>query len=245
MPPLRICHLTKTFSQGLVNVKILENATYTFDQGKTVALTGVSGSGKSTLLHMLAGLEVPSSGEVFFKDENIYLLDPRNRHLFLQKTIGFVFQSAYLIDELTVLENVMIKGLLANESFEQAGRAAYELLEAVGLAGKAKNGPRTLSGGEQQRVAVARALYGRPAFILADEPTAHLDAHTKKVVMNLLLAACWQGNTGLIIATHDESIADQMDTVLRLDQGRLIEQQKNETAAVNNHKRLFYANKAP
>ncbi len=232
MSSLRLYKLSKSFTQGVHSTRVLDNATYTFSQSQNVAITGVSGTGKSTLLHMLAGFDTPSSGSIFFDDTDIYQFDSAKRQFFLQKIIGLIFQSPYLIDELSVVENVMIKGLLAQQPYKLAALRAYELLECVGLSDKGQSAPRTLSGGEQQRIALARALYNEPAFILADEPTAHLDSVTKNSIMNLLLACRRQWGMGLIIATHDESVAQQMDVVLRLDKGQLIEQRFQKAESV-------------
>ena len=127
----------------------------------------------------------------------------------------------YLIEELSVLENIMIKGLISGQSYKQAAKRGYELLDAVGLGQKADSSTVTLSGGEQQRVALARALFTQPDFILADEPTAHLDVMTKQTIVNLLLTCKRQWGMGLIVATHDQSVAEQMDTMVKLEKGIL------------------------
>lgn len=223
MITINIDRLSKYFVQGTKKTRILENATFTFNSEQTVAITGVSGSGKSTLLQLIAGLDVPTAGTVYFNGTNIHQLDALAKKDFLQKTIGFIFQSPYLIDGLSVRENVMLKGLIAREPYAQAAKRAEELLENIGLTHKASCAVRTLSGGEQQRVALARALFMRPAFIIADEPTAHLDASTKHTIIDLLLTARKQFGTGLIIATHDVSVAGSMDGVTRLENGQLHE----------------------
>lgn len=217
--------LSKSFKQGMHDTRILHNATYLFNQHSSVALTGVSGTGKSTLLHLLAGLETPTAGTVFFNETDISLFDAAQRQQFLLNEVGLIFQVPSLIDELSVIENVMIKGLTGREPHKHAYLKAQELLKSVGLCDKSHAAPRTLSGGEQQRVAIARALYTKPAFILADEPTAHLDAGTKKALIDLLLSCKKQWGAGLIIATHDELVAQRMDVILRLEKGTLTEVQ--------------------
>ena len=223
MSYIQIDHLSKSFTQGAQITHVLDTMSYVFDAERTVALTGVSGTGKSTLLHILAGLDTPSSGKVLFNGADISKLDARLRQQFLQNQIGFLFQSPHLIAELSVTENIMIKGLLAQESYKRAQQKAFELLESVGLTAQAHASPATLSGGEQQRVALARALYNQPAFILADEPTAHLDLATKNLIIQLLLSYSRRWRRGLIIATHDETVAQHMDVVLKLENGKLIE----------------------
>ncbi len=222
---LTVQHLHKSFSQGLQTAVVLDDVTYTFKNNHQYALTGVSGIGKSTLIQVLAGLDKPDRGSVLCNGIDIYALEPHRRSRFIQKHIGFVFQYPSLIDELTVLENVMLKGLIADEPYVQASEKALSLLEKVGLVDKASHSPRTLSGGEQQRVSVARALFTQPNFILADEPTAHLDEQTKSTIIELLSACSKEWSMGLIIASHDAEVAEHMQTVLRLEKGVLKERQ--------------------
>ena len=220
---LTVQHLRKSFTQGLQTAVVLDDVTYTFKSNHQYALTGVSGIGKSTLMQVLAGLDKPDGGSVLCNGIDIYALEPHRRSRFIQKHIGFVFQYPSLIDELTVLENVMLKGLIADEPYAQASEKALSLLEKVGLVDKASHSPRTLSGGEQQRVSVARALFTQPTFILADEPTAHLDEQTKSTIIELLSTCSKEWSMGLIIASHDAEVADHMQTVLRLEKGVLKE----------------------
>ena len=212
---LKILDLTKSFSQGYQTIKVLDALTYTFEPGRSYAITGASGTGKSTLLHLLAGLEKPTKGGVYLDGEDIFSMNQGD----LRSHIGIVFQVPHLIDELTLVENVMVKGLIDGQGYHNAATRALFLLERVGLAGKAQQWPRSLSGGEQQRVAVARALFGEPAFILADEPTAHLDAATGQELLNLLL----EGKQGLIIASHDTSVSERLEVSLELFQGNFLQ----------------------
>lgn len=221
MSSLSINQLSKSFIQASHVTNVLDRVSYTFDSRQTTVITGVSGTGKSTVMHLLAGIDKPNSGTVLYNGDDIGLLSKRTE--FLQKKIGLMFQVPYLIDELSVVENVMIKGLIANESYALCKERALELLQYVHLVNKAEQAPRTLSGGEQQRVALARALFMQPEFILADEPTAHLDAVTKSSIIDLLLTCHKEWNMGLIIASHDESFAEYMDVVLCLEGGKLIE----------------------
>ena len=206
--------------------QVLSGISYTFMRNKTYCITGTSGAGKSTLLHILAGLDTPTTGSVFYHDgQKQYALGHNNQH-FLQR-LGFVFQSPYLINELTVLENVMLKGLVEQRPYDECTVGAQALLESVGLADKHASFPPMLSGGEQQRVALARALFNKPDFICADEPTSNLDEKTGKRIIDLLHTCQQQWGFGLIVCSHDGYVADTMEVVLKLEQGKLYDYKKN------------------
>lgn len=198
---------------------VLNGISVTFEQGNTYAITGVSGTGKSTFLHILAGLEEPTSGHVLFNGKNIFHFTNKERNLFLNKKIGLLFQQPYLIKELSVLENVMVPGLIAQKPFEDCKKRAQQLLQQVGIEHKKNQLPMTLSGGQQQRVALARALFNEPTFLLADEPTGNLDIQTGKKMIELLLSLVEQNNMGLIVSSHDEYVAEQMQQVFVLQDG--------------------------
>lgn len=215
--------VSQQFVQGKEIITVMDEVSIVFEQGKTYALEGISGTGKSTILQLLAGLEQPTKGKVLYNDKNIARFSDREHQIFLQTTIGLVFQYPYLIDELSVLENVMLKGLIEGRTGVSAQARAEKLLAIVGMAHKHNALPAALSGGEQQRVALARALFVEPEFLLADEPTAHLDSETKKTVLDLLLSFQQNTNMGLIIATHDEEVAQRMQTRVRLHHGTLEE----------------------
>ena len=200
---------------------VLNGISATFEQGNTYGITGVSGTGKSTFLHILAGLEEPTSGQVLCNGKNIFQLDNKERNLFLNKKIGLLFQQPYLIKELSVLENVMVPGLIAQKPFEDCKKRAEQLLQQVGIEHKKDQLPMTLSGGQQQRVALARALFNEPTFLLADEPTGNLDIQTGKKMIELLLSLVEQNNMGLIVSSHDEYVAEQMQQVFVLQDGLL------------------------
>lgn len=213
--------VTKVFGEGDQASTVLSSVSVTFKQGTAYALMGISGSGKSTFLSLLAGLEEPTSGTIFFNDRKVTELAARMPRIFFHQNIGIIFQKAHLLKELSVIENVILKGLIAGESFAAARKRGQELLECVGLLHKADNPSFTLSGGEQQRVAVVRALFTRPLFLLADEPTAHLDLVAKKMVIALLLEYTKQTGTGLIVTCHDPMVAESMDTKMYLKQASL------------------------
>ncbi len=213
--------ITKVFYRAEEKIVVLQELSATFVQGSTYAIMGVSGSGKSTFLHLLAGLDMPTTGSIQFNNCPIENFSTREREYFLQQHIGYVFQQPFLIAELSVLENVMLKGLIRGESYYNVQEIAYTLLAHVGLQDKAHYWPTTLSGGQQQRVALARALYGNPCFLLADEPTAHLDPATKYALMQLLIRTVHSHKIGIILSTHDQQVATACDTILELEQGQL------------------------
>lgn len=186
-----------------------------------MAIVGRSGSGKSTLLNLLAGLDLPSSGELWVGPTCVSSMNDNDRTLFRRRNIGFVFQFFNLIATLTVRENVLLTAELSGWKDSDARRQADGLLESVGLLDRASVFPDKLSGGEQQRVAIARALCANPAVILADEPTGNLDAETGAQVLNLLTQLTRAQNKTMVMVTHSLDIAAQADRVLKLDHGRL------------------------
>lgn len=213
--------LKKTFMQGKKALNVLNGITIDFQQGKTYAITGVSGSGKSTFMHLLAGLDLPSMGTITYDGTDLAKLNPDARMKFLNKEIGLVFQDPYLIRELSVLENCMIKGLIAGNSFQAEIQRALDLLEKVGLGDKAYCKPGSLSGGQQQRVAIVRAIFNRPTFLLADEPTGSLDEGMGTEIVNLLLECQKEWNMGLIVSSHDPVVFKRMEIVYHLHNGFL------------------------
>ncbi len=200
---------------------ILSDISVIFEQGQTYALKGISGSGKSTFLSVLAGLEEPTKGSITIGGLKTALLAGRFPRSFFHETIGIVFQKPHLLKELTVLENVIIKGLIAGQSSHSAKEQGYALLKEVGLEDRATSSVAVLSGGEQQRVAIARALFTNPQFLLADEPTAHLDAVNKETIVNLLLRSSKQKGRGLIVTCHDPYVAGAMNINFVLENAKL------------------------
>jgi putative ABC transport system ATP-binding protein len=189
--------------------------------GETVALLGASGSGKSTLLNIISGLVVPDSGTVSVADVSLPSLDAEERTFFRRSKIGFVFQFFHLIPTLTVLENLRLPLQLNNKDDESGIKRALMLLQRVGLEDRAESFPDRLSGGEQQRVAICRALVHQPPVVLADEPTGNLDGHTATEVLSLILELASELNTALLVVTHSESVADKCGRTVRLVEGRL------------------------
>jgi len=215
--------IKKQFKQGGTNLEVLKGIDAQFQQGFSYAITGPSGSGKSTLVHLLAGLDTPSEGAVFFNNQNIAHFTEQQREQFLNKSLGLIFQLPYLIAELTVIENVMLKGMLATYDKDAAHQRALSLLQSVGLESKAYEAPASLSGGQQQRVAIARALFNKPAFLIADEPTGNVDVQTGNAILDLLLTSQAEWGMSIIISTHDAYVAQRMDTVLHIRDGLLVE----------------------
>lgn len=203
------------------NRLVLKNVSAHFMQGSTYAFVGASGTGKSTLIHLLAGIEVPDGGIVSYNSKNIEHFSSQERALFLQRSVGLLFQKSYLITELSVVENVMVPGLIAGQDYASCFTHATEFLQFVGLGDTLRDKPASLSGGQQQRVALARALFNRPAFLLADEPTSSLDVSMTHEIVRLLLRCNRTWNMGLIISTHDTYVADMMELVYEIADGTL------------------------
>lgn len=214
-------NVTKIFAQPDKDLVVLHDVTYTFEQGISYGISGVSGSGKSTLLHILAGLEAPTKGKVFFDGNNLAQLSEDDYRFFLNNTIGLVFQDAYLLQELTVLENTIIKGLLRGTGFDVCAREGLDLLAQLGLEGLEHKKPSQLSGGQAQRVALARALYGNPGFVLADEPTAHLDENSAQVIIQLMIKYQKKSGCGLIVSSHDPRVLNQLERRCVVHEGML------------------------
>ena len=221
-PVIRVVDLWKNYSRdGRENMAALRGADLEIRAGEVVALYGKSGSGKSTLLNILAGIDRPSRGRVEVEGKDLETLGEEGRTQLRRRRIGFIFQFFNLLPTLTVLENVSL-------SLELAGKSdlhpALRALQSVGLEGKESRFPSELSGGEQQRVAIARALVKEPAIILADEPTGNLDTQTGNQVLALLAGRCREFGTSLLMATHSPLTCRYSDRVLRMVDGRVVEE---------------------
>lgn len=206
-----------TDATGVLN--ILDDVSFTVPVGQSLAITGASGSGKSTLLGLLAGLDQPTAGEVHLLGQSLAQMDEDQRAAFRASSVGFVFQSFQLLPNLTALENVMLPIELAGHPAQEA---ATLMLTRVGLGERLSHYPSTLSGGEQQRVSIARAFVQRPVLIFADEPTGSLDEGTGTTIINLMFELAAQQNTTLVLVTHDPTLAARCDRQLILQAGRLV-----------------------
>ncbi len=213
--------VTKTFVTRDETVEVLRGIDALFHAGTSYTITGASGSGKSTLMHILAGLDKPTSGTVYFNGIDGATLTDRSKDMLRLTWLATMFQVPYLVKELSVVENVSMRGLIAGLDNATCVARSQELLEAVGLADKASCKPAMLSGGQQQRVALARALFCRPVFVLADEPTGNLDEKASCAIVNVLLHYQRKYGTGIIVCSHDRNLARALDVTYRLEQGLL------------------------
>ena len=235
---LKVSSLTKSVQLEDKTLALLQPIDLTVNSGETIAIVGSSGSGKTTLLSILAGLDLPTSGEVYLKTHGLHQLNEEQRSQVRANHVGFIFQQFLLINSLTALENVMLPAELANiEDAEQRGKA---LLEKVGLGDRLDHYPSQLSGGEQQRVAIARAFIAQPDILFADEPTGNLDTKTGLHITELLFDLNEQLGTTLVLVTHDPKLAARCQRQVEMDSGVLTEAQEdsdyvlNETSTVAN-----------
>ncbi|MCD9527797.1 ABC transporter ATP-binding protein [Photobacterium carnosum] len=211
--------VSKQVTTTLSPMTILQDVSLEVEQGESIALVGVSGAGKSTLMTLLAGLDVPTTGEIELLGHNLTRLDDEQRAQLRSESIGFVFQNFLLLPTLNALENVTLPCLIQNKAIDI--ERAKQLLAVVGLQGRETHLPSQLSGGEQQRVALARAFMINPKILFADEPTGNLDQQTAAMVIELLFELNRDNGTTLILVTHDDALAARCDRVLRLDNGIL------------------------
>jgi len=229
---LRAEHLAKTFggsSAGAASVAALNNVDLAVEQGEFVAITGASGSGKSTLLHLLGGIARPTAGSVLLEGVDLASLDDDALARVRRRRIGFVFQRYNLLPELSLVENVALPLALDGMASARSEEAARAALETVGLSNRAEHRPDELSGGEQQRGAIARALVAEPAIVLADEPTGALDSVNSRRVIELLMRLAADHQQTVILVTHDPGIAAVAGRTIRMQDGRVESDRRNST----------------
>jgi ABC-type lipoprotein export system ATPase subunit len=219
---LSVRAVTKNYKMANRSLQVLRGVDLEIPRGDFLALRGASGAGKSTLLHLVGGLDSPNSGEILFEGRDIARFSESELTHFRNRRVGFIFQAYHLLPELTALENVCLPARIARVSAVSAENRAGALLEQVGLKERVTHKPYELSGGEQQRVAIARSLIAAPEMILADEPTGNLDSRTGLEIIELLKNLCVQTNAALIIATHDAKVAAAARRVVELADGRII-----------------------
>ena len=216
MEVLRAENISKIYCQNAVSLQALRGVSVTIQKGEFVAVLGRSGSGKSTLLNILAGLDKPSKGKVCIDGTDIFHLSEEKRTLLRREKIGFVFQAYELLHSLTVIENIRLPELTKDAQYVE------ELLDALKIRQYEKSYPDQLSGGEQQRTAIARALVNHPPILFADEPTGNLDSRTERVVIDLLKSLAAKYGTSILLVTHNEELVRDADRVIRLEDGELV-----------------------
>ena len=213
--------LSKSFITDRGRIEVLKDVDLDISAGERIAVVGASGAGKTTLMHLLGGLDRPSSGSVHFADKNIFHYSAQELDAFRNRSIGFVFQFHQLLPEFSALENVMMPALIGRSPAKQAESRASEILTAVGLGHRLDHKPGQLSGGEQQRVAIARSLIMSPQLLLADEPTGNLDSTTSDEILALLDRLHAERDLTIIVVTHSEKVAGHMDRIVRMKDGFL------------------------
>jgi len=227
MPPsdeiLEICNLSKTFDEGESQRIVFRELNASILRGEFVVLLGRSGSGKSTLLNLISGIDLPTEGEVLIGGQNLTTMTEQKRTLFRRDNIGFVFQFYNLIPTLTVIENLLLPLELKKNIEAGSKKHALQILEQVSLADRANSYPDRLSGGEQQRIAICRALIHKPLLLLADEPTGNLDVETGSEVLNLLNHLIRDNHMTTLMVTHSPEVAQLADRVMTIRDGALVE----------------------
>jgi lipoprotein-releasing system ATP-binding protein len=222
MPLIRLHNVTKTFpledgSGG--ELRVLKGISMDVNQGEIIAIVGASGAGKSTLLHIMGTLESPTAGEVIIEGKNVFSLGEEELARFRNRTIGFVFQFHHLLPEFTVLENVAMPALIQGMTLPQVKAVAEDLLREVGLEDRIEQKPPKLSGGEQQRAAVARALMNSPRVILADEPSGNLDSENARILHELMRDLSRSRGQTFVVVTHNEALAKKADRIVQIADG--------------------------
>ena len=221
-PFFEVQDLSKIYGEAHKRVEALKDISFAVSPGEFLAIVGASGAGKSTLLHILGALDHPTGGKIMYRGEDLFALSEARLALFRNQKLGFIFQFHYLLPEFSALENTMMPALIRGYRKKDAREAAEKLLTSVGLKDRLTHKQGELSGGEQQRVAVARALLLKPKIILADEPTGNLDSKTGEAIFELLLSLNQQSNITILIVTHNEGIASKAPRRITMRDGRVV-----------------------
>lgn len=232
MEILRCEHLTKEYGEENTKIKALNDVSFSVEKGEFVSIVGPSGSGKSTLLHILGGVDKPTSGKVFVEGTDMHGLKEDKLAIFRRRQIGLIYQFYNLMPVLNVDENIVLPHLLDGRKMDQ--ERLDMIVEQIGLTDRRKNLPSQLSGGQQQRVSIGRAMFNRPAIVLADEPTGNLDRKNGQEIMSLLKKSNREHKQTLILITHDESIALQADRIIYIEDGKLTKNERIRVLGGNN-----------
>lgn len=220
MEILKVENLCKQYGKGENKVTALNNVSFTVNKGEFVAIVGASGSGKSTLLHLIGGVDRPTSGKVFIDGKDIYKFNDDELAIFRRRQVGLIYQFYNLIPILNVKENILLPCNLDGKKVEE--KHLQEIIELLGLSNREEHLPNQLSGGQQQRVAIGRAIINNPSIILADEPTGNLDSKSSKEIIELLKKSNKKYNQTILLITHDMSIAEQADRIIKIQDGKIV-----------------------
>ncbi|WP_060982850.1 lipoprotein-releasing ABC transporter ATP-binding protein LolD [Vibrio splendidus] len=221
--------IRKTYREGSLDTEVLKGVSFEIEKGELVAIIGTSGSGKSTLLHILGALDDASAGSVSFLGQDLASLSSNKQAKLRNQHLGFVYQFHHLLSDFSALENVAMPLLIGGEKPTKAKQEAQRLLDKVGLSHRVDHRPSELSGGERQRVAIARALVNKPALVLADEPTGNLDHNTALSIYDLMRELNREYDTAFLVVTHDGELAGKMDRQLHMQDGLLVNVEKEES----------------
>ncbi len=224
MEILRVENLVKEYKSGDSIIRAVNDTSFTINKGEFVAIVGASGSGKSTLLHLLGGVDKPTSGKVFIDGTDIFSLNKEKLAIFRRRQIGLIYQFYNLIPVLTVLENITLPSDLDNNKIDNDKLS--EMVNTLGLVKRIKHLPNELSGGEQQRVSIGRALVNNPAIVLADEPTGNLDSHNSEEIISLLKLSNQKYKQTIVMITHDLEIAKSADRIITIEDGKIVKDEK-------------------
>lgn len=223
---LQCINLYKSYDNGKSSVSFLKKISFQLNEGDIAVITGKSGSGKSTLLHLIAGLDMPNSGQILFNSKLLNDMSSNEIAKLRNKKLGFIYQFHHLLLDFTVLENISMPLLIDNKTFKESKEISYKMLKILNLEDKRNKYPSELSGGERQRVAIARALINQPSLVIADEPTNNLDLYNKNIILNLIFELNNQLKTSFLIATHDFDLIKKTPILFKMKNGQLLNYKK-------------------